>query len=143
MHPVELNKTNFERTVLDNGIVLVDFWADWCGPCKSFGPIFDKAAQGNPDITFAKVNTDTETELAALLQIRSIPTLMIFREQVLLYAEPGALPEKTLNELIHRVRTVDMNEVRRRVAEHEAAESKDQDAKAKDQPPASNEQERR
>ncbi len=134
MSIIELDKTNFERTVLENPIVLVDFWADWCGPCKSFAPVFDKAAAGNPDITFAKVNTDVETELATLLQIRSIPTLMVFREKVLLYAEPGALPEKVLNELIHRVRTIDMDEVRRRVAEHEASE------KAGDNPGGSQDQ---
>ncbi len=119
MRTVELNKTNFEQTVLESGIVLVDFWAEWCGPCKRFGPVFDKAAENNPDLTFAKVNTDQETELATLLQIRSIPTLMVFRDKILLYAEPGALPEQVLNELIHRVRTIDMDEVRRRLAEHE------------------------
>ncbi len=119
MPVVDLNKTNFEQTVLDNGIVLVDFWAEWCGPCKRFAPVFDKAAENNPDLKFAKVNTDQEVELATLLEIRSIPTLMVFRDKILLYAEPGALPEQVLNELIHRVRTIDMDEVRRRLAEHE------------------------
>ena len=113
---LQLGSHNFEKTVLDNPIVFVDFWAQWCGPCRRFAPIFAAAAENNRDFVFAQVNTDEQTELATLFEIRSIPTLMAFREQVLLYAEPGALSPQALNELIHRVRTIDMEEVRRRVA---------------------------
>lgn len=119
MTMLELNKTNFEQVVTGNNIVLVDFWAPWCGPCRTFGPVFENASKAHPDLIFAKVNTDEETELATLLQINSIPTLMIFREQVLLYAEPGALPAALFGELIQRVRDIDMGEVRRRLSEAE------------------------
>jgi thioredoxin 1 len=119
MPTLPLTKTNFEQVVRGHDLVLVDFWAPWCGPCRSFGPVFEKASGEHPDVVFAKVNTDEEAELAAAFQITSIPTLMAFREQVLLYAEPGALPAPVLDELITRVKTLDMAEVRRRIAEAE------------------------
>lgn len=113
---VELSLRNFEKTVVDNTIVFIDMWAPWCSPCRRFASVFAGAAQNNPDMTFAKVNTDEQSELAALLQIRAVPTLMAFREQVLLFAEPGVLSPQAFNELIHRVRTIDMDKVRRCVS---------------------------
>jgi thioredoxin 1 len=121
MSTVTLTAENFEQTVTENDIVLVDFWADWCGPCKMFAPIFERASEANPDIVFGKVDTEAERELAGQAQITSIPTLMIFREGVLLFAQPGALPGPVLDDLIEQARAVDMEDVRRQIAEHEAA----------------------
>ena len=115
----ELNKDNFKETVDNNDILIVDFWAPWCGPCKTFGPIFEKVAQENTDICFAKINTEQEQELAGYFNVRSIPTLMIFREQVLIYSQPGALPEGGLKEIITKVKELDMDEVRKQIAEQE------------------------
>lgn len=112
MSTVDLTDTTFDQTIATNEIVLVDFWAAWCGPCRSFAPVFEKASQSHPDIVFAKVDTEAERTLAAQAGIRSIPTLMAFRDQVLLYAEPGALPASALERLITAVREVDMNKVR-------------------------------
>lgn len=115
----ELNKDNFRDAVDNNDILIVDLWAPWCGPCKSFAPVFEKVAQENTDITFAKVNTEEEQELAGYFNVRSIPTLMIFREQVLIFSQPGALPESALNEIITKVKALDMDEVRKQIAEQE------------------------
>jgi thioredoxin 1 len=114
--PVELTRENFERVVGGDGMVLVDFWASWCGPCRMFAPVYEKAAARNPDVVFGKVDTEAQPQLAASFRISSIPTLMIVRDGVVLYAQPGALPEAALDELIGKARAVDMDEVRRELA---------------------------
>jgi thioredoxin len=121
MATVNLTKDAFQTTVEKSGIVLVDWWAAWCGPCRNFGPVFERVSEKHPDAVFAKVDTEAEQELAGAFGIRSIPTLMIFRDHVLLYAEPGALPEEALEEIIGKVKTLDMDDVRRRIAERESA----------------------
>ncbi len=117
MATVEATKANFEQLVDTNPFVIVDFWAPWCAPCRAFGPIFEEASEQHKDIVFAKINTEAETELAAHFQVRSIPTLLIFRDQIILFAQPGSLPKKALEEIIDQARTVDMDAVRREVAE--------------------------
>ena len=109
----------FDAAITGNDIVLVDFWAPWCGPCKGFAPIFDQVAGENPDVAFLKVNTDEESELAGHFAIRSIPTLMIFREQVMVFQQAGALPKGALDDLLGQVRALDMDEVRRGAHPHE------------------------
>lgn len=116
MASVELTGANFAETVSRDGIVLVDFWASWCGPCRSFAPVFEKAGEQHPDIVFGKVDTEVEQALAAAAQIRSIPTLMAFRDGVLIFAQPGALPAAALEQVIQAVRDLDMDEVRSKLA---------------------------
>ncbi|MEU8777203.1 thioredoxin family protein [Streptomyces sp. NPDC048606] len=116
MATVELTKENFDRTVSENPFVLIDFWAGWCRPCLQFAPVYEKAAEANPDLLFAKVDTEAQQELAAAFQITSIPTLMIVRDQVAVFAQPGALPEAALTDLIGQARALDMDEVRAKIA---------------------------
>lgn len=117
MATVELTRDNFEEIVTKNPFVVVDFWAPWCGPCRSFAPVYEDISDKHPDIVFAKVNTEEQQELAGHFQIRSIPTLMLFREQVILYSQPGALPANQLEDLIDKARELDMAEVHRQIAE--------------------------
>jgi thioredoxin 1 len=115
MAVVELTKDNFEEVVTNNSFVIVDFWAPWCGPCRSFAPTYDKVSGDHPDIVFAKVNTEEEREIAGHFQIRSIPTLMIFREKIIIFSEAGALPGSAFRELVKKAGELDMAEVRRQV----------------------------
>lgn len=111
MATVTLTKDNFEQTITENDTVIVDFWAPWCGPCRGFAPTYEAVSEKHPDIVFGKVNTDEENELAAHFQIRSIPTLMIFREQIAIFAQPGALPGSALEQVIGKARALDMAQV--------------------------------
>ncbi|MCL4690553.1 MAG: thioredoxin [Burkholderiales bacterium] len=122
MAVVELTKENFEQVVTGNPMVIVDYWAPWCGPCRGFAPVFEKVAEANPDVVFAKVNTDDEQEIAAHFQIRSIPTLMVFKEQVIVFSQPGALPRGAFEEVVQKTKSLDMEMVRKQIAEQEAAE---------------------
>ncbi|MEV1068424.1 thioredoxin [Streptomyces sp. NPDC050263] len=117
---VELTKENFDQTVTENDFVLIDFWASWCGPCRQFAPVYDKAAQENPDLVFGKVDTQAQPELAAAFDIQSIPTLMIVRDRVAVFAQPGALPEAALTDVIGQARKLDMDEVRKAVEAEQA-----------------------
>jgi thioredoxin len=119
MATVVLDKGNFEQVVTDNEIVIVDFWAPWCGPCQAFAPTFDAASDKHADVVFAKVNTDDEQEIAAAFNVRSIPTLMLFRGKVLLFREAGTLPASALDQIIEQARELDMGEVHRKIAEEQ------------------------
>ena len=116
-----LTEASFEQTLLDNDIVLVDWWAAWCGPCRSFGPTFEKASEAHPDIVFGKVDTEAEQSLAGSAGISSIPTLMAFRSGILVFSQPGALPAPALEEIIGRIRALNMDDIRAQIAQSQAA----------------------
>jgi thioredoxin 1 len=120
MATVEITKENLQETIANNAIVIIDFWAPWCGPCKSFAPVYDAVSEKHDDVVFAKVNTEDEQELAASFQIRSIPTLMIFRDQIAIFSQAGMLPESALEEVISKTRELDMDQVHKEVAEQQA-----------------------
>ena len=120
MATIDVTEDTFEETVSGEGIVLVDAWADWCGPCKRFAPVFEKESEEHSDVTFAKLGTEANQGLAAALQIQSIPTLMVFRDSIMVFREAGALPPAALDDLIKQVKDLDMNEVRRQVEEQNA-----------------------
>jgi thioredoxin len=119
MATLELTKEDFEQTVTSNPIVIVDFWAPWCGPCRGFAPVFEQSSEHHTDVVFAKVNTDAEPEIAGAFNIRSIPTLMVFRENVVLYQEAGALPAASLEQVVSQVKAIDMAKVHAEIASRE------------------------
>ena len=123
MATVELTKDNFEETITKNDMVLIDFWAPWCGPCKGFAPVYELASQKHPDIVFAKVNTDEEQELAGHFAIRSIPTIMMFREQVIIFSQAGAMPAQGLESVIEQAKALDMKQVHADIAEQQGENS--------------------
>jgi thioredoxin 1 len=120
MAVVELTKENFEQVVTSNSTVIVDYWAPWCGPCRGFAPVFEQVAEAHPDVVFAKVNTDEEQEIAAHFQIRSIPTLMVFRDQIIVFSQPGAMPKGSFEQVVAKAKALDMDEVRKQMETEQA-----------------------
>ena len=120
MATIELTSENFDQVVSDNSFVVIDYWAPWCGPCKNFAPIYESVSEQHEDIVFAKVNTEEQTELAAHFQIRSIPTLMVFRDQIVIFSQPGMLPEKDFSELLTKAGELNMDDVRAQIEKEQA-----------------------
>ena len=123
MAVVELDTANFEQTIQNNAFVIVDFWAPWCGPCRSFAPVYEKVSEDFPGIVFAKLNTEEHQAIAGHFQIRSIPTLMIFRDQIIIFSQAGALPEGSFRDLLAKAGELDMDDVRRQIAEQSNAQA--------------------
>lgn len=128
--PIELSPENFKDTIDKQGTVFIDWWAPWCGPCRSFAPIYEGVAAKHDDIVFAKINTEDQAELSGAFQIQAIPTLMVFRDGILLFSQAGALPANALEELVKQVQALDMEEVRKKVAEQQASKGTPADAKS-------------
>jgi len=131
---IELTKDNFEDTINNHPIVVIDFWAPWCGPCRTFAPVFEQAAERHPDVVFARINTDEQEELATMFEIQSIPTLVVFREQIGIFSQPGTMPSEALDNVIEQTRGLDMDDVREQIAEAEAnGETDDGDEQDEDE----------
>ena len=130
MATIELTSDSFEKTVNENPMVIIDFWAPWCGPCRGFAPVYEKASEAHPDVVFAKVNTDEQQELAGSFGIRSIPTLMVFREKVILFQQAGALPGNALEQVISQAKSLDMAKVHAEVSSQQAAQQSEAEGKA-------------